>query len=110
MAPPTPQRVLRLSTNSSPSPQKAFSFSTAGSVLRSSTGYPPSPLSTPTKSMHYSMAPGASTNTLLSSTTSVNTPSPIVSAYLGKHTGNFTARPLDGAFLSEIQRAESDDE
>ncbi|KAJ7067025.1 hypothetical protein C8F01DRAFT_1247432 [Mycena amicta] len=103
VAPATPQRILNLSPNSSPQPQKSFSFSTSA--------YPPSPLSTPSRVLQYSMAPGSSTSSLMSSTSTLNTPSPILSSYHGKHTADYLARSFDGACLSEIrQRPESDEE
>nr|GAT60679.1 predicted protein [Mycena chlorophos] len=108
----TPQRSLKLSPNSSPQPQKSFSFSTSASMLQSSTsGYPPSPLSTPSRVIQYTMAPGSSTSSLMSSSGStINTPSPILSSYHGKHNGDYLARSFDGAYLSELRQPESDDE
>ncbi|KAJ7126900.1 hypothetical protein C8R44DRAFT_779838 [Mycena epipterygia] len=105
MAPPTPQRSLRLSPNSSPQPQKSFSFGASGSALQSSTStYPSSPVSTPSRVLHYSIPPASSTSTFMSSTsTTMHTPSPILSTYLGKHGGEYNARPFDGAFLSELR-------
>ncbi|KAJ7030428.1 hypothetical protein C8F04DRAFT_732933 [Mycena alexandri] len=120
MAPPTPQRSFRLSPNSSPQPQKSFSFSASGSALQSSSSagslslstYPSSPLSTPSRVLHYSLPPGASTSsTSTFAASSLNTPSPILSTYLGKHGAEYTARPFDGAFLAEIRNhPDSDDE
>ncbi|KAJ6576555.1 hypothetical protein DFH09DRAFT_1311226 [Mycena vulgaris] len=112
MAPPTPQRSLRLSPNSSPQPQKSFSFGASGSALQSSTGgYPTSPVSTPSRVLHYSIPPSSSTSTFMSSTsTTMHTPSPILSTYLGKHGADYTARPFDGAFLSEIRSHPDSDE
>ncbi|KAJ6513160.1 hypothetical protein C8R45DRAFT_336284 [Mycena sanguinolenta] len=111
---PTPKRSFKLSPNSSPQLQKSFSFGTSGSMLQSSTSsssvYPSSPLSTPSRVLNYSFpASTSSTSTFMSSTSSINTPSPILSTYLGKHAGEYTARPFDGAFLSEI-RNHSDSE
>ncbi|KAJ7650173.1 hypothetical protein FB45DRAFT_887155 [Roridomyces roridus] len=114
MASPTPQRSLRLSPNSSPQPQKSFSFGASGSMLQSSTSstYPTSPLSTPSRVLHYpGIPPSTSTNTFVSSTSSINTPSPILSTYLGKRGGDYSARAFDGSLLTEIQRnPEWDDE
>ncbi|KAJ7227277.1 hypothetical protein GGX14DRAFT_555845 [Mycena pura] len=109
MSPPTPQRSLRLSPNSSPQPQKSFSFGASASALQSSTStYPPSPLSTPSRVLQYSIAPTSSTSSLLSS---INTPSPILSTYHGKHGGDYMARSFDGAYLAEIRnRPDSDEE
>ncbi|KAJ7274306.1 hypothetical protein B0H12DRAFT_1088068 [Mycena haematopus] len=108
---PTPKRSFRLSPNSSPQLQKSFSFGASGSALQSSSSstYPSSPLSTPSRVLSYSLPPSSSTSTFLSSTSSINTPSPILSTYLGKHAGEYTARPFDGAFLAEI-RNQSDSE
>ncbi|KAJ7773374.1 hypothetical protein B0H16DRAFT_1512128 [Mycena metata] len=113
MAPPTPQRSFRLSPNSSPQPQKSFSFSASGAALQSSASaaYPSSPLSTPSRVLHYSLPPGASTSSTSTFAASLNTPSPILSTYLGKHGGELTARPFDGAYLAEIRNhPDSDDE
>ncbi|KAJ6609242.1 hypothetical protein B0H10DRAFT_2065184 [Mycena sp. CBHHK59/15] len=113
MAPPTPQRAFRLSPNSSPQPQKSFSFAASSSALQSSTSstYPSSPISTPSRVLHYSIPPTSSTSTLMSSSsTNLHTPSPILSAYHGKHLSGSPARPIDGAFLAGLFTGESDDE
>ncbi|KAJ7158667.1 hypothetical protein C8R46DRAFT_1354600 [Mycena filopes] len=115
MSPPTPQRSFRLSPNSSPQLQKSFSFGASGSALQSSSSgslsmYPSSPVSTPSRVLHYSLpaGPGTSTSTFSSS---INTPSPILSTYLGKHGGDYAARTFDGAYLAEIRnRPDSDEE
>ncbi|KAJ7170779.1 hypothetical protein C8R43DRAFT_1231517 [Mycena crocata] len=105
MAPPTPQRSFKLSPNSSPQLQKSFSFGASGSALQSSTSmYPSSPLSTPSRTLQYSIPPSSSTSTFMSSTsTTMHTPSPILSTYMGKHGGEYTARPFDGAYLTELR-------
>ncbi|KAJ7455363.1 hypothetical protein B0H11DRAFT_2067791 [Mycena galericulata] len=113
MAPPTPQRSFRLSPNSSPQLQKSFSFGASGSALQSSSSatYPSSPLSTPSRVLHYSgLPPSASTSTFVSSTSTIHTPSPILSTYLGKHGAEYTARPFDGAFLTELRKHPDSDE
>ncbi|KAJ7364108.1 hypothetical protein DFH08DRAFT_838362 [Mycena albidolilacea] len=109
---PTPKRAFRLSPNSSPQLQKSFSFGTSGSVLQSSStsAYPSSPVSTPSRVLNYSLPPSSSTSTFVSSTSSINTPSPILSTYLGKHGGEYIARPFDGAFLAEIRNHPDSDE
>ncbi|KAK7033199.1 hypothetical protein R3P38DRAFT_2921307 [Favolaschia claudopus] len=120
----TPKRAaaaFRLSPNSSPQLQKSFSsFSASASALHSQSpnasksslsGYPVSPASTPSKVLSYSIPPSSvssSTSTFLSSS-SINTPSPILATYLGKHGGDHTARSFDGAFLEEIRRQHQDD-
>ncbi|KAJ6508042.1 hypothetical protein C8R47DRAFT_1237157 [Mycena vitilis] len=115
MGTPTPKRAFRLSPNSSPQLQKSFSFGASGSVLQSSTSsssaYPSSPLSTPSRVLHYSIPPSSSPSTFsMSSSSNINTPSPILSTYLGKHGGDYAARPFDGAFLSEIRKDPDSDE
>ncbi|KAJ6531887.1 hypothetical protein B0H19DRAFT_460589 [Mycena capillaripes] len=113
MGTPTPKRAFRLSPNSSPQVQKSFSFGSSGSALQSSTStstYPSSPVSTPSRVLHYSIPPSSSTSTFVSSTSSINTPSPILSTYLGKHGGDYAARPFDGAFLAEIRNHPDSDE
>ncbi|KAJ7285078.1 hypothetical protein C8J57DRAFT_709113 [Mycena rebaudengoi] len=107
MAPPTPQRSFKLSPNSSPQPQKSFSFPSPASA-----SYPSSPLSTPSRVMHYSIPANPSSSTSSTSTfaSTLHTPSPIISAYHGKHQSGFTARPVDGAFLAGLLADESDED
>jgi hypothetical protein len=76
-------------TQTSPQPQKAFSLSSSTSK------YPPSPLSTPSRVLQYSTLPASSTNTQASSTSTMafhSTPSPIISAYRGKHLNGSVGR------------------
>ncbi|KAJ7761873.1 hypothetical protein DFH07DRAFT_411284 [Mycena maculata] len=113
VAPATPQRSFRLSPNSSPQPQKSFSFGASGSALHlsSTSSYPSSPVSTPSRMLQYSgVSPSASTGTFVSSTSTTMTPSPILSTYLGKHGGEYNARPFDGAFLTELRKHPDSDE
>ncbi|KAF5379476.1 hypothetical protein D9615_006650 [Tricholomella constricta] len=104
-----------LSPNSSPQPQKAFSMSQSASfsTTASPSRYATSPLSTPSRVIHYpSVLPGASTNTQASSTSSMPfhaTPSPVVSAYRGKHSSS-VGRALDESFLGRMPPLELDDE
>ena len=68
----------------SPQPQKPFSPSPSFTTsISAGSTYPTSPLSTPSRVIHYSNL-GGSTNTQ-SSTTTFQTPSPVMSAYRGKH-------------------------
>ena len=86
---------------SSPQHQKPFSFApsspfASASFSMSSVTYPVSPVSTPSRVVHYSIPPGSSsTNTQASSTSTVGylaTPSPVVSAYRGKHAAGNVGR------------------
>lgn len=94
----------------------------------SSSTYPSSPVSTPSRVLHYTgVPPSTSTSTFVSSTSSINTPSPILSTYLGKRGGEYNARaralalcslvlidfvlgPFDGAFLTELRKHPDSDE
>ncbi|KAG5641782.1 hypothetical protein DXG03_004258 [Asterophora parasitica] len=105
---PTPnnKRAFKvLSPNSSPQPQKSFSasLSQSASFSASPSKYASSPLSTPSRVVHY---PSISTNTQASSTSTMAfhahaTPSPVVSAYRGKH-ANGVGRALDDSYLGRI--------
>ncbi|EDR05466.1 uncharacterized protein LACBIDRAFT_303228 [Laccaria bicolor S238N-H82] len=116
----TPQRPFKvLSPNSSPQCQKPFSFApsspfASASFSMSSVTYPVSPVSTPSRVVHYSIPPGSSsTNTQASSTSTVGyfaTPSPVVSAYRGKHAAGNVGRALDGSYLGFIASTDSDEE
>ncbi|GLB43180.1 hypothetical protein LshimejAT787_1300810 [Lyophyllum shimeji] len=111
---PTPNRPFKvLSPNTSPQPQKSFSTSQTPAFMPSASKYPPSPLSTPSRVVQYPPVPPASSTTAqaASSTSSMafQTPSPVVSAYRGKHAGN-VGRALDESFLARIPPPESDDE
>ncbi|KAF8206328.1 hypothetical protein K438DRAFT_2014073 [Mycena galopus ATCC 62051] len=126
---PTPKRSFRLSPNvrvfdpaagnlsylpvEPPTPKILLLLRASGSALQSSTSstYPSSPLSTPSRVLNYSLPASSSTSTFMSSTGSINTPSPILSTYLGKHGGSImrVRCPFDGAFLAEI-RNHSDSE
>ncbi|KAG6916143.1 hypothetical protein DXG01_008294 [Tephrocybe rancida] len=105
---PTPKRTFKvLSPQSSPQPQKAFSISQSAS-----SSYPASPLSTPSRVVHYPSIAASSTNTNASSTSTMlfhSTPSPAVAAYRGKHS-NSVGRALDESFLGRIPPPESEEE
>ncbi|KAG5651814.1 hypothetical protein H0H81_007286, partial [Sphagnurus paluster] len=113
---PTNKRAFKvLSPHSSPQPQKPFSMSTSMSQSASFSGspskYPTSPLSTPSRVVHYPTVPG-STNTQASSTSMTMTmmsPSPVVKAYRGRHAAG-VGRALDDSILGRIPRPESDDD
>lgn len=90
-----------LHAQSSPQRQKPFSFApsspfASASFSMSSGAYPVSPVSTPSRVVHYSIPPrSSSTNTQASSTSTVGylaTPSPVVSAYRGKHAAGNVGR------------------
>ncbi|KAF8185204.1 hypothetical protein BJ912DRAFT_973898 [Pholiota molesta] len=115
----TPKRPFKvLSPNSSPQPQKPFAFSpaastslTSASLNLSSAPYAQSPVSTPSRVLHYSPLPSSSTNTQASSTSEfLSTPSPVISAYRGKHASTEVGRALDGSYLSRIRHDEDEDE
>lgn len=106
---PTPKRTFKLlSPNTSPQPQKSFSSSLSSSsfstAIAGGSTYPTSPLSTPSRVLHYPDLLG-STNTQGSST--FQTPSPVLSAYRGKH-ANGVGRALDVSFLSQLGMDDSD--
>ncbi|KAF9546305.1 hypothetical protein CPC08DRAFT_700018 [Agrocybe pediades] len=120
----TPKRAFKiLSPNTSPQPQRPFapssSLSSVSMALHSlsastGSGYPPSPVSTPSRVLHYNTPLSSSTGTasiLNASSTSSNyldTPSPVISAYRGKHIGGDVGRALDGSYLSRIMQEEED--
>ncbi|KIM42703.1 hypothetical protein M413DRAFT_444375 [Hebeloma cylindrosporum] len=115
----TPKRPFKvLSPNSSPQPQKPFAFSPSSStslgsasMILSSSSYAQSPVSTPSRVLHYTIPPSSSTNTQASSTSEfLSTPSPVISAYRGKHMSVDVGRSLDGSFLSRIVPDDLDDD
>ncbi|KAG6901002.1 hypothetical protein C0995_002587 [Termitomyces sp. Mi166 len=123
--PPTPERQKSLfqnttnqkrsfkvlSPNSSPQLQKAFSMSQSASFTGSSSTYPTSPLSTPSRVVHYPSVAASSTNTNASSTSTMllhSSPSPVITAYRG-HSKSI-GRALDESFLGRIPPPESDNE
>ncbi|KAF8076154.1 hypothetical protein FPV67DRAFT_400277 [Lyophyllum atratum] len=110
---PTSKRPFTiLSPNSSPQLQKSFSTSQSASFSASALKYPASPLSTPSRVMQYPSVPASSTNTMASSTSTMafhSTPSPVVSAYRGKHSSS-VGRALDESFLGRIPPQDFDDE
>ncbi|KAF8159228.1 hypothetical protein B0H34DRAFT_767419 [Crassisporium funariophilum] len=113
---PTPKRPFQvLSPNSSPQTQKAFAFSPSSSLtsasmsfsssLSNNTTYAQSPISTPSRVLHYSVPLSSSTNTAASSTSTAEylaTPSPVISAYRGKHSSTEVGRAFDGSYLTRI--------
>ncbi|KAF8888099.1 hypothetical protein BD779DRAFT_1785955 [Infundibulicybe gibba] len=113
-SPAQPQRARSvLSPNSSPQPQKPFSYSQSMSALSASGGkYPASPLSTPSRTIQYTIPP-STPNTSISSLAGagyLSTPSPIVSAYRGKHPSGSLGRSLDGAYLGRLAVDDSDED
>ncbi|KAJ3576563.1 hypothetical protein NP233_g357 [Leucocoprinus birnbaumii] len=111
----SPQRSFRvLSPQSSPQPQKPFSFSPSSSFGRTmSANYPSSPVSTPSRVVHYAVPPDASTNTQASTSSSINllsTPSPVVTAYRGKHLSNSVGHALDGSYLGQLAQERMEEE
>ncbi|KAF9454485.1 hypothetical protein P691DRAFT_692733 [Macrolepiota fuliginosa MF-IS2] len=114
-APATPQRSFKLlSPQSSPQPQKPFSFSPSSSFgLSMTSNYPTSPVSTPSRVVHYPAPPNSSTATQASTSSSINilsTPSPVISAYRGKHLSNSVGRALDGSYLGCFVQEKTDEE
>ncbi|KAJ4473988.1 hypothetical protein C8J55DRAFT_518632 [Lentinula edodes] len=116
-----PFRIL--SPNSTPtSRSKIFSPSQSLALSQSrSSQYPPSPASSPSRVIRYSMPPkGSSTdggvNASISSSTSTIPPTPspsasLASAYRGKHASGFHGgRPMDGLFLSQMASGGDDDD
>ncbi|KAF5321455.1 hypothetical protein D9619_001296 [Psilocybe cf. subviscida] len=104
----TPKRPRGvLSPNTTPQEQKPFAFtptaSTSGSLSMSGSGYIQSPLSTPSRVLHYAALANSSTNTIASSTSSdfLATPSPVISAYRGKHSMD-VGRALDASYLARV--------
>ncbi|KAF9475284.1 hypothetical protein BDN70DRAFT_883917 [Pholiota conissans] len=117
----TPKRPFKvLSPNSSPQPQKPFAFSPTASTSFSSASlnlssssipYAQSPISTPSRVIHYSPVPSSLTNTMTSSTSDyLQSPSPVISAYRGKHTSTDLGRALDGSYLSRMKPSDSFEE
>ncbi|KXN84129.1 hypothetical protein AN958_00399, partial [Leucoagaricus sp. SymC.cos] len=111
----TPQRPFKvLSPQSSPQPQKPFSFSPSSSFgFSMTTNYPTSPISTPSRVVHYPAPPNASTTSQASTSSSVNilaTPSPVVTAYRGKHLSNSVGHALDGSYLGQFVQEQDKEE
>ncbi|KAF9040789.1 hypothetical protein BJ165DRAFT_1530655 [Panaeolus papilionaceus] len=105
----TPSRPFKvLSPNTSPQPQKPFAFSpsaslTSASIALASSGYKPSPVSTPSRVIQYKMPLSSSTTTQGSSVSDyLTSPSPVISAYRGKHSSADVGRALDGSYLARL--------
>ncbi|KIY46813.1 hypothetical protein FISHEDRAFT_60058 [Fistulina hepatica ATCC 64428] len=129
MASPTPTKRPLKSITPVASPQRPFSspsqslYQSLGSSTHPvkssykaptgpSSDYPPTPASTPSRVLHYSMPPATPMNSVASSSTSsvLSTPSPTVfSEYLTKR-GSIPGRPLDGRFLERMNPEEDEDE
>ncbi|PFH46299.1 hypothetical protein AMATHDRAFT_43675 [Amanita thiersii Skay4041] len=128
-----PQRPFSFSPSSSVSSSHPLNASTTSislpqSLLSSSTNYPTTPLSnTPSRgSLQYSLpfSLDASSRSLRSSTgpggvsppsSSTSTafptsPSPVISAWRGKHLASEIGRPLDGSFLGQLSARVEDNE
>ncbi|PPQ93377.1 hypothetical protein CVT25_007086 [Psilocybe cyanescens] len=127
-----------LSPHSSPQPQRPFAYNPSSSLslsrggldssspssaspkspsrtggAASATPYAQSPISTPSRVLHYTVPPSASTASNVSTSSEfLATPSPVISAYRGKHVAGDVGRALDGSYLSMLknQTQESDDE
>ncbi|TFK21875.1 hypothetical protein FA15DRAFT_672164 [Coprinopsis marcescibilis] len=111
----TPQKPFRvLSPNSSPQPQKPFTFSPSASLASftaSGQGYPPSPISTPSRVLQYSALSSSANGGFNSSTsTSGYTPSPSVSVYRGMNLNNSVGRALDGSYLGRMLQPDEEEE
>ncbi|KJA18176.1 hypothetical protein HYPSUDRAFT_145387 [Hypholoma sublateritium FD-334 SS-4] len=109
----TPKRAFKiLSPHTTPQAQKPFAFSPSASTsLGSSVPYAQSPISTPSRVLHYSALPSSSTTTQSSSTSDfLATPSPVISAYRGKHISAEIGRALDGSYLSRIMQDDTTDD
>ncbi|KAF8991065.1 hypothetical protein BDQ17DRAFT_314527 [Cyathus striatus] len=111
-APVTPKRTFKLpvSPSTTPLPQKAFAFSPSASTslgMSTSSTYPASPVSTPSRVLQYSVL-SPSPNTSTSTAGVLATPSPIISAYKGKHSSSI-GRGLDSSLLGMLAK-ENDDE
>ncbi|KAF5362100.1 hypothetical protein D9756_002119 [Leucocoprinus leucothites] len=111
----SPQRSFKvLSPQSSPQPQKPFSFSPSSSFGRSmSANYPSSPVSTPSRVVHYPALPNVSTTSQVSTSSSINllsTPSPVATAYRGKHLSNSVGHALDGSYLGQLAQDKMEEE
>ncbi|KAJ4474476.1 hypothetical protein J3R30DRAFT_682907 [Lentinula aciculospora] len=112
-----------ISPNSTPK-SKSGIFSPGQSLAFSqskSSQYPPSPLSSPSRVIRYSMPPkGGSSeggiNASISSSMSTIPPTPspsttLASAYRGKHASSFQGgRPMDGLFLSQMTGDDDEEE
>lgn len=86
-----------ISPQTTPQAQKPFAFSPSASTAlgSSSVPYAQSPISTPSRVLHYSTLPSSSTTTQSSSTSDfLATPSPVISAYRGKHMSADVGRTL----------------
>ncbi|KAF7970368.1 hypothetical protein HWV62_500 [Athelia sp. TMB] len=99
----TKRRLGGLSPKTSPQTQRAFSLS-------SSSSYAASPVSTPSRTLNYSVRSplGASqdSNTSFGASTSTGMGSPLA-AYRGKHMSP-VGRALDGSFLARLANSQDD--
>ncbi|TFK37493.1 hypothetical protein BDQ12DRAFT_685398 [Crucibulum laeve] len=113
----TPKRPFKvLSPNSSPQAQKPFTYSPSASFsasslsMSSSTTYPASPVSTPSRVLQYSVPASSSTQGSSTSTVSyLATPSPVISAYRGKHLSSSVGRAFDGSYLGRVKPEEPEE-
>jgi hypothetical protein len=88
--------TINVPPQTSPQPQKPFSHSGPISPFSASSTYPTSPLSTPSRVVHYPDLGGSTTTS--TSTMMFQTPSPVMSAYRGKHV-NSVGRELVSLLL-----------
>ncbi|KDQ62400.1 hypothetical protein JAAARDRAFT_30307 [Jaapia argillacea MUCL 33604] len=106
---PAQRRFKVLSPQSSPQQQKPFSASTSS--------YPPSPLSTPSRTVQYTFPSPSPFNTSLNSSSMSlpSSPSPMpplsssLAAYRGKHSTS-VGRAFDGSLLMRLSAQDSDDD
>lgn len=108
----TPLRELAASVSRTGTPRHSTQFSPASSKVFApigSSGYPQSPITTPSRTMNYSLM--GSTTTIGSSTSThiPPTPSPIVSAYRGKQSAA-NGQSINGAFINRLMVARAEDE
>lgn len=108
----TPLRELAASVSrNNGTPRHSTQFSPASSFAPlGSTAYPQSPITTPSRTLNYSLM-SSSTNTLGSSTSThiPPTPSPIVSAYRSKQSA-VNGQSINGAFINRLMAARVEDE
>ncbi|KAF8624149.1 hypothetical protein AX17_007212 [Amanita inopinata Kibby_2008] len=113
-SPITPKHPFKITLPKSASiPQKPFTFSPSASTA-STSAYPTTPLSkTPSRgsvqySLPFSLDSVRSTGSSVSGISSTSqamfpaSPSPVVSAWRGKHLVGEVGRPLDGSFLGQL--------
>ncbi|THV04996.1 hypothetical protein K435DRAFT_746403 [Dendrothele bispora CBS 962.96] len=120
----TASKIFSYSPGSSQSlSRSAYLSPLSKSTALDESGYPSSPLSSPSRILRYSMPPGTpaspsktpnpnsmSTTTMGSTSALPPTPSPVVSAYKGKRGTVGAGRPVDGLFLSQIAHSKTEEQ